>query len=333
MTVAVAVRYNRRVDLQKTLEKCRRDQWRIEDLDWSKSPRAMSADDEIAIVQYFTDMAQIERLAGALFREQERRVDDPTLKKIFRTFIVDEERHAQAAERLARFYDVHRFRRYETSASLARFFPHFLAAIRELSDDIANAYITGGELMLDIALLRSIDDYVDDEMSRQVMHLVNRDESRHIAIDYHMTEHYASPEYLARKAAKPKPSLRQRAHGAWTFCNLIWHAKPFFHDVFFVPMERVDPTKKRLREAMKRLQLLSEKPGVGDQPFGKFLLTLQAIFEHPVGGPILGRAAARLAGLPPQFVAKLNSDEELKRANAMSYDALAEEALAVKYQA
>src|SRR5579859_7776320 len=157
------------MNLQSMLEKCRRDQWRLNDLDWSKSPRPMSRDDEMAIVQYFTDMATIERLAGALFREQERRVDDPTLKKIFRTFIVDEERHAQAAERLALFYDVHRHRHYATSESLSRFFPHFLTAVGELSDDIANTYITGGELLLDIALLRSIDDYVADDMSKQVM--------------------------------------------------------------------------------------------------------------------------------------------------------------------
>jgi hypothetical protein len=321
------------MDLDRMLEKCRRDQWRLDDLDWSKSPRVMPRDDEIAIVQYFTDMATIERLAGALFREQERRVEDATLKKIFRTFIVDEERHAQAAERLARFYDVHRYRAYQTSDSLARFFPYFLAAVGELSDDIANAYITGGELMLDIALLRSIDDYVADDMSKQVMHLINRDESRHIAIDYHMVEYYASPAYAERRARRPKPSLKQRAHAAWTFANLVWHAKPFFHDVFFVPMERVDPTRKRLREAFKRLQLLSEKPGVCDQPFGKFILTMQNVFEHPVAGPIFGRAAARLAGVEPQFVARLNSQTELERARDMTYDELADEALALKYQA
>ncbi|GAC1367604.1 MAG: hypothetical protein NVSMB47_18600 [Polyangiales bacterium] len=320
------------MDLPSMLEKCRRDQWRLDDLDWSKSPRPMSADDEIAIVQYFTDMVVIERLAGALFREQERRVADPTLKKIFRTFVVDEERHAQAAERLARFYDVHRYRAYRTSTSLERFFPHFLAAIRELSDDVANAYVTAGELILDIALLRSIDDYVADDMSRQVMHLVNRDESRHIAVDYRMVEYYASPEYRAKKAAAPRSSLRARAHAWWTFANVIGRARPFFRDVFFTPMQRVDPTRKRLREAMRRFQLLGNKPGVAEQPFGRFLLTLQAIHEHPIGGALFGNLVARLAGVEPEFMAKLNSDEELSRAQSVSYDALADEALAVKYE-
>src|SRR5206468_12350466 len=102
------------------------------------------------------------------------------------------------------------------SRSLAGFFPYFLAAIVDLSDDIANLYITAGELMLDIALLRSIDDYVDDEMSAQVMHLINRDESRHIAVDYHMVEYYASADYRRRKASKPKLPWRHRLRSTWT---------------------------------------------------------------------------------------------------------------------
>ena len=318
------------MDLQKMLEKCRRDQWRVSDLDWTKTPRPMSKDDEEAIVQYFTDMAGIERLAGALFREQERRVQDETLKKIFRTFIVDEERHAVAAEKLSRFYDVHRLRDYRQSRSLERLFPAFLDAIHYLDDDVANAYVTAGELMLDIALLRSINDYVADETSAQAMKLINRDESRHIAIDYHMVEHYASPEYLARLGGREKPSARTRAKAWWAFANVVYYAKPFFRDVFFLPMERVDPNGTRLREAIRRFQLLGAKPGVAERPFGKFILALQAIFVHPIGGPLLGGLASRLAGMEPRFMEQLNTDEELERAKHTSYEQLADDALSVK---
>jgi hypothetical protein len=45
---------------------------------------------------------------------------------------------------------------------------------------------------------------------------------------------------------------------------------------------------------------------------------------------VLGGVASRLAGVDPEFMAQLNSDEELARAQRMSYEALAEEALAVK---
>ena len=182
------------LDLDRMLEKCRRDQWRIRDLDWSVKPKALSAEDEIAVVQYFTDMAGIERLAAALFAEQRRRVEDPRLKEIFATFIVDEERHAQVAERLAAFYDVHHYRTYRMNDNLVRFRPYFIDAIRYLSAEIANAYITSGEILLDVALLRSLNDFVDDDMSHQAMDRINRDESRHIAVDFHMVEQYCEPE-------------------------------------------------------------------------------------------------------------------------------------------
>ncbi len=315
------------------LEKCRRDQWKVTDLDWSRPPRPMSRDDEEAICQLFTDMAEIERLAGALFREQERRAKEPTLKAIFKTFIVDEIRHAETAERLARYYDVHEFRKYERSESLRVFAPHFISAIRLLADDVANAYVTAGELMLDIALLRSINDYVADPMSAAAMRLINRDESRHIAIDYHMVEYYASAEYREKDATRPRGTLREEARAWWTFANVIWRVKPFFRDVFFVPMGRVDPTGTRLREAFRRFQLLGEKPGVKDRPFGRFMHTLQVAFENPALRRAFGPVLSRLAGVHPQYLARLNDEVELERAQKMSYEALAEEALAVKGEA
>ena len=142
------------MDLQRMLRMCREGQWSVGDLDFSRVPRPMSPDDESSVVQYFTDMAQIERLAGALFVEQERRVIDPILEQIYASFVVDEMRHSHVAQMLADHYDVRRLRTYRTSPSLERFFPHFVDAIRHLSDDVANAYITSGELILDVALIR-----------------------------------------------------------------------------------------------------------------------------------------------------------------------------------
>jgi hypothetical protein len=309
------------------LERCHRDQWKVGDLDWSKKPRPMSREDEMAIVQLFTDMAGIERLAGELFREQERRANDPVLKEIFRTFVKDEVRHAHAAQMLADHYDVHHYKSYSINENLQKFTPHFLEAIKHLSDEVANAYVTGGELILDIALLRSINDYVADDMSAQAMHLINRDESRHIAIDYYMAEYYASDAFLTA-AAEKKP--KDRLHAWWTFANVIFYAQPFFKAVFFRPMELVDPSGKRLKEAFKRFQLLGMKPGATMRPFAKFMRALQDLFNHPVTGSLFGNALARVAGVEPALMKRLYDESELARARSMSYEALAEEALAIK---
>lgn len=316
---------------ERMLELCRKGQWNIDrDLDWSATPREMAPDEERAIVQYFTDMAGIERFAGALFEEQRRRTEDPTLKKIFATFVADEERHAKVAERLAAFYDVRKLQRYEMSASLLAFQPHFLNALRYLSAEIANAYITGGELILDVALLRSINDFVHDTMSQRAMDLVNKDESRHIAVDYHMAEYYASPEYQRWLESQPPPPLRETLAAWWTFANLLYHAKPFFEDVFLAPMSVVDPSGRRIREALKRFQLLAEKPEIAKRPFPRFMRRVRDVATHPVLGPVFGGVLARVGGAPLELLQVMFTAEEAKRARRMSFDELAEEAVGAK---
>src|SRR5258705_8606301 len=130
------------MDLERMLEKCVRDQWSIDDLDWSIEPPRMTRDKEEAVVQYFTDMAGIELLAGALFDVQRRTAKDATLQKIFSTFVADEKRHSAVAARLARHYDVHHYKTYSESEALTQFRPHFLALVENTSPEIANAYIT-----------------------------------------------------------------------------------------------------------------------------------------------------------------------------------------------
>ncbi len=314
------------------LRMCHQGQWSVGDLDWSQRPRPMSREDETAVVQYFTDMAQIERLAGALFVEQERRVDDPILKEIFATFVVDEMRHSHAAQMLADHYDVHRYRTYRPSRSLERFYPHFVDAIRYLSDDVANAYITSGELILDIALLRSIDDFVDDPLSAQAMELINRDESRHIAIDYYMVEYYASPAYKEKKKNLPKKPLREELAGVRAFAAMTLFGRPFFRDVFFGPMDKVDPSGKRILEAFKRMQLLGAKPGLEDLPIMQFWQTMMDLYAKPWMGKTGKAAIARVIGAEPRFMENLVTEDDLARARRMSFDELAQEALGAKHQ-
>jgi hypothetical protein len=321
------------MDLERMLAMCRRDQWRVDDLDWSVAPRPMSPEDEIAVVQYFHDMSGIELLAKELFEVQRDRARAPTLRAIFETFVVDEQRHSDVARRLAEHYDVHRYRDYAMSPHLAAFRGPFVRAAHHLAPDIANAYITSGELLLDVALLRSLDDFVDDPMSAQAMHLINRDESRHIAVDFHMVEYYASAAYDEWLEAQPPRSPRARAAAALALGRVLFHAGPFFRDVFFGPMELVDPAGRRIDEAFKRIQLIGTRPGVAERPFQRFLRGAQDAFNDPRVGPIFGPLLARIIGVEPRFIRTLYTDEELARSQAMSFDELAEDALAAKYQA
>lgn len=321
------------MDLDRMLAKCQRDQWEPGDLDWRRPPPSdWSADKEQAVVQYFTDMAAIERLAGALFDEQRRSAPDPRLEAIFSSFVKDEVRHSHVAQQLADHYDVHRYRAYEVNPALRAFAPHFVYAIRFLSAEFATLYITTGELILDIALLRSLDDYCDDPMSAEAMARINQDESRHIAIDFHMIEHYSKPEWQEALSAAPPRPLREHARAWWAFVQVIRHARPFFRDVFFAPMERTDPSGRRVREAFKRIQLLSAKPLVAARPFSRFFLTVQKVHNHPVAGPVFGRAMARLLGIERGVIRFLYDEDEFRWASTASFDELAEAALAQKHE-
>lgn len=316
----------------RMLELCRRGQWDVDrDIDWSGTPRSMSPEDERAIVQYFVDMAGIERVAAALFEEQGRRVTDKTMQAIFATFVDDERRHAIVAERLAAYYDVRKLERYTTSPSLVTFSHHFVRALRYASPETANVYVTAGELLLDVALLRSIDDFVADPMSHRAMELVNRDESRHIAVDYYMTELYASADYQAWLAAQPAPSLAQRVRGAWAFANLLYAVGPFAADVFVRPMRLVDPSGRRIHEALKRFQMLGEKPDVAARPFMRFANGFRATASHPVVGPVFVAAMSSFSGT--SLVGLLGehlSEDERREARRMTIDELAEDALRAK---
>ncbi len=44
------------MDTTRMLELCRRDQWKVEDLDWSVRPRALSCADEIAVSNVVRDL-------------------------------------------------------------------------------------------------------------------------------------------------------------------------------------------------------------------------------------------------------------------------------------
>lgn len=313
------------------LDKCRKGQWAPDDLDWTQPPRAMSRVDEEAIVQYFTNMAGIELLAGALFKEQRDRASDPVLREIFDSFVEDEERHSDVAQRLAKHYDVHGYRDYRMNPALERFTPHFVNAIRHLSAEVANIYITTGELILDVALLRSLNDYVDDGMSHQAMHLINQDESRHIAIDFHMIEYYSSDAYQRELAAQPARSLTRRVRAWWALANMFRYAAPFFREVFFRPMDLLDPAGRRMREAFKRIQLVGTKDRVARRPFNRFILTLQALHQHRLTRSTLGWISRRLLGLRPEVIDRLYTEAEARRARSMSFDAMADEALAMKF--
>jgi hypothetical protein len=293
----------------------------------------MSRRRETATVQHFTDMAGIERLAAALFHAQAVRAEDPLLREVLDLFVADEVRHAHAAQLLADYYDVNHYRVYQTNRALRRFTPRFVEAIHLIPPHVATAYITCGELLLDMVLLRSINDFVSDEMSQQVIDRINRDESRHVAVDYYMAEYYASDTYHEALRERPRRTWRERTRTAWTYVCVGYLARPFIRDVFFRPMDELDRTGQRMREAFKHVQLFGAKPGIRRHADAKYLMGVQRLHNLPLVRPLMGPLLAGLIGMRSSYLQQLYSDDEATEAEAMSFDDLAQAALAVKYEA
>jgi len=294
------------MNLERLLSKCRSDLWSADDLDWSRPPRAMSCDEEITMVQAFTDMAGIEQIAAGLFEVQRDRVQDPTLAAIYECFVADEARHAEVAARLARHYDVHGYREYTVNENLARFTPRLVATARALSPEVANIYVTAGELILDVALLRSLDDVCDDDTCRDAMLRINRDEARHVAIDFYMLDRFALDP-------SSRPKAQDRLRGVYHLVRMMAAARPFIRDVVLEPLDRCDPSGRRLREALKRMQLAMRRSGVAQRPFPRFLRACQWVACLPVLGALVQPLITAVTGVDARAFERLYTPQELAR--------------------
>jgi hypothetical protein len=287
------------VDLDRMLERCERGQWTVDQFDWTGRPIPMDPGRERRVCQYYVDMSYIERLAGALFRSLSERLEDPKLRAIFASFAADELRHSHAAARLADYFDVHHHRVYTPSVAMLRFIPYFIGMIDSLSPAFATSFILTGELILDVALLRGLNDYVDDPLARAVVERINQDESRHLAMDMHMTEHFAGAPLASWASAATNPWLGADFWGA-----LVW-GPGFFADVFFAPMAVLDPSQEQLRDVMRRLRRFYDRASVDGNPAVEHFRGVAAFLETRVGsvlGAILEEVFRRTAGVDFAFV-------------------------------
>lgn len=283
------------VNLAKMLERCRREQWAVADFDWAGTPIPLAPEREQEICAYYVNMSYIERLAGALFLSLAKRVDDPTLRAIFETFHADELRHSHAAARLADYFDVHHYRVYTPNVPMLRFIPSFVNVIESVHPAYATSFILTGELILDTALLRSLNAYVDDPLSRAVVEKINQDESRHLAMDMHMTEHFA--RHALGTAANP-----------WldpNWWSVVTWGPGFFNEVFFRPMQRLDPSQASMRDVMRRLRRFYDHASVAANPAVQEFLAWAGFLESWAGslvGAVVEEASRRFFGVDFAFV-------------------------------
>ena len=299
------------VDLEKMLERCERGQWRVDDFEWSRVPIPLPPEKERQVCAYYVNMSYIERLAGALFLKLADRLEEPTLQAIFRTFHADELRHSQAAAKLADYFDRRHLQIYTPNIPMLRFIPYFVNGIESLDPAFATSLILGGELILDIALLRGLNDWVDDPLSRAVVERINQDESRHLAMDMYMTE------WFARRADSVAAS---RWLGSRDFWGVLTWAPGFFGEVFFRPMQLLDPEQEQMREAVRRLRRFYDRETLATNPAVAQFRSVVSFLEGRLGAPLGHAVVAAIrwwAGIDLGFVHAATT-EQLYRPTAVA---------------
>lgn len=242
------------MDLERMLERCRKGQWSVEDFDFTGRPIAMDRFDEMEACQAFTNLIYIERIAALTFLELSKKVESPVLRAIYESFYDDEVRHAEAMSRLAVYFNAHNYKIYAPDPQLSVFVRTITETIQNINPAFASAMVTLGELVLDVALLRAVNDYIEDPLSRAVIEKVNQDESRHIAMDFYLIEEYGKQESEPPRVMDLFRLVANRnLFGAMTWAVLS------LGNLFGRVVAVMDPDGKRFLEAQMRFERLGER--------------------------------------------------------------------------
>ncbi len=176
------------LDLDKMLDRIRSRQWALADFDWDSPGADQITDDQRPSVRAFmADLVWIEQVGARGFAALSRKVDDPTLAEIYRWFHAEEQRHANAELALMRRWDMLDAGRIPEPNTNIRL---VMGWLERFADDLPlralGTVIPLLEVALDGALLKFLLDEVHDPLCHAVFERINNDESRHLAVDFHV---------------------------------------------------------------------------------------------------------------------------------------------------
>lgn len=193
------------------LEKCRRLQWSVDDIDWeAPGADAVGADQRLALGGFMADLYWIESIAAPVFGFMRDATAEPALAAIFDSFAGDEQRHADAELLLMRRWGIAGRREIPAPNPSVRNLMRALERIgHRVHPAVYSAIIPYTELVLDGALVKHLDVTVLDPICREVFRRVNADEARHLAVDFYMLERYGAER---SPRANRADALRTAAH-------------------------------------------------------------------------------------------------------------------------
>ena len=178
------------IDLDQTLDTIRARQWTLSDFDW-EAPGADRVQGETwtNMKRFMADLVWIEHVGARGFKALAAKADDPTLAEIYRWFHAEEQRHANAELALMRRWGMVEEGEVPPCNVNTRLVIEFLDHHAEgLPFGLLSASIAMLEVALDGALIKFLLETIEDPLCHEVFHKINNDESRHLAVDFHVME-------------------------------------------------------------------------------------------------------------------------------------------------
>jgi hypothetical protein len=193
------------LDLSRMLEKIEEGQWSLDDVDWqAPGAETVRPEQREKLRAFLTDLVWIEHVGARGFAALARQAHEPTLQAIYGHFEREEERHARAELALMRRWGLIGPGEIPVANINIRLVVAWLDRFASVTDFATlTCTIAMLEVALDGALVKFLLDEVEDPVCHEVFALINRDESRHLAVDFHVMEMIG-----ARSAASPRTLAR-----------------------------------------------------------------------------------------------------------------------------
>ncbi len=179
------------MDLDAMLAKIKERQWALADIDWDAPGADQVTEEQWADLRTFMiDLVWIEQIGGRAFAAMAKKAPTDTLREIYRYFHAEEQKHANAElalmKRWGMLADGEAVPEPNVNSRLAIDWLDSYADSRPLV--VLGTIIPMLEVALDGALLKFLLDEVTDPVCQEVFAKVNADESRHLAVDFHVLE-------------------------------------------------------------------------------------------------------------------------------------------------
>lgn len=178
------------VVLEDMLQTIKDKQWALADVDW-EAPGADTISAELwpKLKDFMADLVWIENIGARGFAALAKKAPDPTLAEIYRYFHAEEQKHANAELALMRRWGMLEEDEIPEPNINVRLAIEWLDKYSDgLSLTVLGTVIPLLEVALDGALLKFLLEEVRDPICHDAFRHINSDESRHLAVDFHVLD-------------------------------------------------------------------------------------------------------------------------------------------------